>query len=267
MMNKAAGIGFLALQILSFAAVFAIFVAGIAQKVDPMVERSVPFVIQTASNLVFSVVLFHNRKKVGSMVFRFISILLLGASLQNIRLFSAYSLLSHRAPFLQAASTSVFLFASILTALMFCGLSLIPQARSLITVNNYIALAVFASLSFLVFGPRVVNLDHLRTVGVYRLLVVVVYVCAFVSFAIDLAIRPRGGDLAVRLSRGTLLLGSFLLTVFHNKIANYAGAAFFVAGEIGFSAILLSKLGTVAATDIAERGEQMEMEDLSSQEP
>lgn len=264
MINKAAGIGLLALQILCFGAVFLILMAGVVQNVDPMVERSIPFVIQTASNLVFSTILFHNRKKVGSMMFRFVSVLLLATSLQNLRLFSLYSIHARRAAFLQVPSTSVFLFASILAALMFCGLGLIPQAKSLLTVSNYIALAVFASLSLVVFGPRAVDVDHLRTVGIYRVLVVALYLCAFLNLLVESFNRRRGGGLVVRLSRGALLLGSFLLTVLDGRIAGYLGAALYAAGEAGFSLLLLSKLGSLAASDIADRPEQIDLEDLSS---
>lgn len=262
MNNKIVRIALLCFQIVISLVIFIVLVIGIAggESMAGMVRLSIPCSIQTIANLAFSIVLYMNYKRTSLLDIQIAPVLLLSTSLENVRIFSYYAQFSYHEPVSQSLIAPLFFFSLILSAVMFCGLSVIPQSRSLISVNNYIGVGVIASAMLLLFGPRIKDLEHLESISIYILLVWLLYGVAMISFIISIIQNPHRGNILKQLSQMALVAGDFLLSTMDAVGLIYAGICIYLAGEILLSVMLLSKSRSYDETDITEEADQASSE-------
>ncbi|MDY4888557.1 MAG: hypothetical protein SO135_02270 [Sphaerochaetaceae bacterium] len=255
MNNKIVRIAILAFQIVISLAIFILLAIGFAggEEMEMMVRLSIPCLIQTISNLIFSILLFFYYKKTNSLDLQMAPVLLLSTSLENIRIFAYFAEYSYREPISQGIIATIFLFSMLLSAEMFCGSSIIHQSRSRISVNNYIICGIIATIAILIFGPRVTDLVHLESIWMYMLLIRVLYICAVLGFIVNIIINPRRSNVIIRLAMIALSSGNFLLSLRNALPLAYTGTILFFAGEITIGAILLKASRKLDTTDITDQ--------------
>lgn len=206
-----------------------------------MIRHSIPCLIQTLANFLFALVLFLNYKKTSIIDIQIASILLVSTSLENIRIYSYFSEYSFREPVSNAVVAPIFFFALILSATMFCVLSILPQIRSFTTVNNMIFIGILAALAIVVFGPRISDLEHLEEINLYIILAFILYIAAIVSFFVEMISNLHTFNVLKQVSQLAVVVGDFLLSTRSSIGLSYLGVGLFLAGELTLSIMLITR--------------------------
>ncbi|MBO4388857.1 MAG: hypothetical protein J5785_05425 [Spirochaetales bacterium] len=234
MNSKAARYALLIAQILISLVIFSILVLGISEgeTMRPMVTRSIPCSVQTTANLLFSVILFFGLRKTGMVELSIAPFLLLSTSLENIRIFSYYAEYSHAELISSDVLAALFLFSLLLSLVMFCGLSFTFLSRSLISVNHYILAGIVGVVLVMAFGPRISDAADIRHIAVYRMLIIILFSTAVVSFAAGILTNLHTYNIGKQVALLGLTVGDFMLSMFSSAAPLYIGLVIFTACEI-----------------------------------